>query len=100
MPKIPTITPPNRLCRRPLVAGIITLLAFASTFRRLEAEQSKPLRIGGTGMALATMRQIGQALTATYPAATVRVLPSLGTGGGLAAVAAGAIDLAVSARAL
>ena len=34
------------------------------------------------------------------PTTTVKVLPSLGTGGGLAAVAAGAIDLAVAARAL
>ena len=34
------------------------------------------------------------------PPATVKVLPSLGTGGGLAAVAAGAIDLALAARPL
>ena len=58
------------------------------------------MRIGGTGMALAAMRQIGDAFTATQPHTTVKVLPSLGTGGGLAAVAAGAIDVAVAARGL
>jgi phosphate transport system substrate-binding protein len=58
------------------------------------------LRIGGTGMALAAMRQIGDAFTAARPQTTVTILPSLGTGGGLAAVAAGAIDVAVAARGL
>ena len=58
------------------------------------------LRIGGTGMALAAMRQIGDASRRCTRTATVKVLPSLGTGGGLAAVAAGAIDLALAARAL
>ena len=58
------------------------------------------MRIGGTGMALAAMRQIGDAFTAAQPHTTVKILPSLGTGGGLAAVAAGAIDVAVAARGL
>lgn len=58
------------------------------------------VRIGGTGMALATMRVIGQDFTAGEPGTTVDVMPSLGTSGGLSALAAGAIDLALSARPL
>jgi phosphate transport system substrate-binding protein len=46
------------------------------------------------------MRQIGDAFTATQPQTAVKILPSLGTSGGLAAVAAGAIDIAVAARGL
>jgi phosphate transport system substrate-binding protein len=62
--------------------------------------QQSPFQIGGTGMALAAIRQIADAFTAGTPGVTVTVLPSLGTGGGLAAVAAGAIDLALAARPL
>jgi phosphate transport system substrate-binding protein len=51
-------------------------------------------------MALAAMRQIGDAFTATQLQTTVKMRPSLGTGGGLAAVTAGAIDVAVAARTL
>jgi phosphate transport system substrate-binding protein len=64
------------------------------------AVEPSQLRIGGTGMALATMRQLGSAFTAMHPDVDVKVLPSLGTGGGLSAVAAGAIELALSAREL
>jgi phosphate transport system substrate-binding protein len=78
-----------------VAAAFTTLPLFA---HHSSAAASTQLRIGGTGMALATMRQIGSAFTGTNPDAVVKVLPSLGTSGGLSAVAAGAIELAVSAR--
>lgn len=101
------IDPPSR---RAAVAGAVqrralltraaaTVLAAAPLLAR-QAAAGTQLRIGGTGMALATMREIGTAFTATNPEVAVTVLPSLGTGGGLNAVAAGAIELALSARAL
>lgn len=64
------------------------------------ARAAARLRIGGTGMALAAMRQVADAFTAGTPGAEFEILPSLGTGGGLAAVAAGAIELSLSARPL
>ena len=86
--------------RRDALAGIAALaVSMRGSPRRVAAGEPAPLRIGGTGMALAAMRQIGDAFTAAQPQTTVTVLPSLGTGGGLAAVAAGAIDVAVAARA-
>ncbi|NVO17587.1 MAG: hypothetical protein HXX10_26460 [Rhodoplanes sp.] len=57
-----------------------------------------PLRIGGTGMALAAMRQIGDSLRTAAPDIRVEVMPSLGTPGGLRALAARAIDIAVAGR--
>lgn len=101
------IDPPSR---RAAVAGAVqrralltraaaTVLAAAPLLAR-QAAAGTQLRIGGTGMALATMREIVTAFTATNPEVAVTVLPSLGTGGGLNAVAAGAIELALSARAL
>jgi phosphate transport system substrate-binding protein len=58
------------------------------------------LRIGGTGAALGTMRLLGEAFRKTHPHAEVEVLPSLGSPGGIRAVLAGAIAVAVSSRPL
>jgi phosphate transport system substrate-binding protein len=88
--------------RRDAMVGVATLAVSMSivSSRHVAAEEPLALRIGGTGMALAAMRQIGDAFTATQPHTIVKVLPSLGTGGGLAAVTAGGIDVAVAARGL
>lgn len=96
------VTLTGSLPRRDAMAGVAALavsMAIASS-RHVAAAEPVPLRIGGTGMALAAMRHIADAFTAAQPETTVNVLPSLGSGGGLAAVAAGAVDIAVSARAL
>jgi len=82
------------------MAVTIGFLAAAGRSGRAWAGLPAPLRIGGTGMALAAMKQLGEAFTAMPAGTSVTVLPSLGTGGGLAAAAAGAIDLALAARAL
>lgn len=59
------------------------------------------LRMGGTGSALVLLERLGAAFAADGGNAdSVSVLPSLGSGGGVAAARDGAIDLAVSARAL
>lgn len=58
------------------------------------------VRIGGTGMALAAMQQLGDSLSATDRQVRVEVLPSLGTPGGLRALSEGAIDVAVAGRPL
>ncbi len=57
-------------------------------------------KIGGTGAALATMAIVGNAYSATRTDVTVRVLPSLGSGGGIRALQAGSLDLSLSARPL
>jgi phosphate transport system substrate-binding protein len=92
---------PRTLRRRATIAAIAATGASALIGSPSCASVPEPdlLRIGGTGMALATMRQIGNAFVGAQPDMAVRVLPSLGTGGGVAAVAAAAIELAVAARA-
>lgn len=70
------------------------VLAAANTAR------AEDLEIGGTGAALGTMRVLLEAFTKTEPEVSGKVLPSLGSGGGIKALASGAIDLAVSARPL
>ena len=58
------------------------------------------VRIGGTGIALAALQEVGAGLTAAEPGVQVEILPSMGTPGGIKALIAGAIDIAVAARAL
>jgi phosphate transport system substrate-binding protein len=58
------------------------------------------LTIGGTGSALPSMKILGEAFKELHPRVTVKVLPSLGSTGGIKAVAQKAIDLGISSRVL
>jgi len=58
------------------------------------------LRATGTGTALGAMRRLSTAFEKANPGHKLQLLPSLGSSGALKAVADGAIDLALSGRAL
>ena len=62
--------------------------------------QAQELRIGGTGAALGTMRLLAQAYAQSHPDARITVLPSMGSGGGIKALLADAVQIAVSSRPL
>lgn len=62
--------------------------------------RAEEIRIGGTGSALATMQLLGEAYARTRPGTQINVLPSLGSGGGIKAVLAGVIQIAVTSRPL
>lgn len=81
------------ILRRTLSAGLLV----TSLLVPVAAEE---LRIGGTGTALGTMRLLGEAWTRQQAITKVTVLRSLGSGGGIKAVLAGQVDLAVSSRPL
>ncbi|MCB1463011.1 MAG: substrate-binding domain-containing protein [Nitratireductor sp.] len=84
-------------------AAIVVALAAASfpTASRAQTDQAgSTLRIGGTGSALGAMHLLAQAFMKTHPDVHVSILPSLGSGGGIKALAAGKINIAVSARPL
>ncbi len=59
---------------------------------------AKELIIGGSGADLGTMRQVAEAFTKQNPEISVNVLPSLGSGGGVKAVAKGRIDIGLISR--
>lgn len=61
---------------------------------------AEELRIGGTGTGLGTMQLLGQVWRKNQPDTKVTVLRSLGSGGGIKAVLAGQVDVAVSSRPL
>lgn len=79
----------------PLSAGAALALALWT----LPAAAADVLRVGGTGGAAATLAHLGRSFTQRTGIA-VEVVPSLGSSGGIAAVADGVLDLAVSGRPL
>ncbi len=64
------------------------------------AEEAVTLRVGGTGASLGLLRALGEEFSRRQPDVRVVVEPNLGSRGAIAAVAAKALDLGVSSRAL
>lgn len=62
------------------------------------SEESKDLIIGGTGSALCTMQKLADGFKKANPETQVKVLPSLGSGGGIKALMAGSLTVSVSSR--
>lgn len=58
------------------------------------------IKVGGTGAGLGLMQILGEAFTRQHPDATISVMPSMGSGGGIKAVQAGVLDLGISSRPL
>ncbi|WP_037446123.1 PstS family phosphate ABC transporter substrate-binding protein [Skermanella stibiiresistens] len=84
-----------------LFAGLLAsavLLGCSTTASPAFANET--IRIGGTGAALAAMRILGAEFAKLDPTVEVEVLPSLGTAGGIEALAEGVIDIGLAARAL
>ncbi len=81
------------------MAVLLVLLAISVAPLPARAADSL-LRIAGTGASLALMVHLGGAFRAENPQTAIEVLPSMGSGGAIRALADGAIDLAVSARPL
>ena len=94
--------------KRPAFFSKLTILiligligSLATTGRPASAaDAAKTIRIGGTGVALATMRTLGDSFRERHPGVDVKVFPSLGSSGGVAALRNGDIDIAVVSKIL
>ena len=84
------------------VSLVIALAALASApFGAVaQAHHPKGLLIGGTGTALGGMQLVANEFKKSHPNVKVTILPSLGSGGGIRALLAHKIGIAVSARPL
>ena len=60
------------------------------------ANAAETIKIGGTGSALGDMTRLAEAYMRANPDTKVVVLPSLGSAGGIKALRAGAIDIALT----
>jgi phosphate transport system substrate-binding protein len=58
------------------------------------------VRIGGTGSGLGVMKILAEAFEKSHTGIKIKVLPNLGSSGGIKALLNGALDVAISARAL
>jgi phosphate transport system substrate-binding protein len=74
------------------------VLTFCLVNLPARGEESQTLRIGGTGSALTTMRLLGDAFTSQNINISVKILPPIGTQGGIIALQEGALDLALVAQ--
>ena len=75
------------------IALILSCLAGAAWAGPVGAET---IRVGGTGGPLEAMRLAGEAFQKTHPETNVAIVPGLGSRGGIKALQAGAVDVAVS----
>ena len=84
--------------------NIMTVILFALTVNTpnfaLANQNDKILKIGGTGAALGGMKLLAKAFKNTIQILKSKSCPAWEAGGGLKALAAGAIDIAVTARSL
>ena len=78
------------------VATMIVCLIFGPAFAR----EQTTLVAGGTGSGLGILKVLGKHYSTLHPEMTINVSPSLGSTGGIRALQAGAIDLAISSRSL
>lgn len=74
--------------------AIMTVLAFLAP--AVFAEET--IRVSGTGAAIGGMKHLGDAFGKKHPGVKVNVFSSLGSTGGIKALTAGKLDIAVSAR--
>ena len=90
----------SRSTRRSIISGIIgaTLLVALAGWSPSAVAGPATLRIGGTGGALGGMQLLADAFMRSHPDVEIQILPSLGSGGGIRALRAGAIDIALSSR--
>ena len=64
------------------------------------AAVGETVKLGGTGTGLGTMQMLAERLRNADPQFSLGIVPNLGSSGGLKALAAGAIDIAVTSRPL
>jgi phosphate transport system substrate-binding protein len=84
--------------RRALRLGRACAVALALLLGSPGVTADEVIRVGGTGSALGAMRLLGEAFTAGNPGIRIATVANLGSGGGIQAVVAGAIGLAVTSR--
>lgn len=75
-------------------------ILFSLSFILPQASAGQVLTVGGVGSSLGFAKVLARAFENNYPGINVKVLPSLGSTGGIKAVTSGAIDLGLSGRPL
>lgn len=85
---------------RLIVSSMVALFILLSASCLIAADLKGTIKIGGTGTALGSFKELAGAFKEIHPDVNIVVLPSLGSGGGIKAVNDGAIDIGLSSRLL
>jgi phosphate transport system substrate-binding protein len=80
--------------------GLFSAISASPLLPRQASGGEVVLRLGGTGGGLGLQRILVEAYRASTPQVDAKILPSLGSAGGIRALAEGALDLAFSGRPL
>jgi phosphate transport system substrate-binding protein len=84
-----------------LVAAVFVWMVWGLGLLPATAHAENPeVMIGGSGSALQTIKFLAAAFEKTHPRVKIRVVPSLGSSGGIRAALHGVLDIAISARPL
>ncbi|MBI5075919.1 MAG: substrate-binding domain-containing protein [Nitrospirae bacterium] len=67
---------------------------------RLSAAHPETIKIGGTGGAIGSMKELALAYQKRHPGTVIRIIPHMGTRGGIKAVLDGALDIGLAGRKL
>ena len=79
---------------------VLAACVFAGSMPPSSALAAEVIKIGGTGCGLGIMKKLGEAFEKKYRGTKVQVVPSLGSKGGIKAVAKDAVDIGISSRPL
>jgi phosphate transport system substrate-binding protein len=82
------------------VRAALAVIVAASIAPAAARAGEKPLRVGGTGSAIAAFQRLGETFLASPGGLPLDVFPSLGSTGALRALAEGALDVAIVGRPL
>ena len=88
----------NNITRRFMAVSLLFSVVFMTLLPMAHAGEE--LKLGGSGSCLGTMRLLAEQFQKTHPDVRITVVPSLGSSGGIKAVAAGALDIGLSGRPL
>ncbi len=89
-----------RSSRQSLVNFCFTVAALCGVTTMAQAAPDLEIRAGGTGGGLGAMHVLAQEYAKIAPNVNVSIAPSLGSSGGIQALRAGALDLALTGRPL
>lgn len=83
-----------------IIAGLLACLVSAGPAVVSAPAHQETIRVGGTGAALGPLRKLSASFKDRAGGVTVEIAPSMGSSGGIRAVAEGALDIGLSSRRL
>ena len=82
-----------------LIPTLLIVTIMSATFSTTVRAEGV-VRVGGAGSGLGVMKILAEAFEKSHPETKIKIMPNLGSSGGIKALLHGAVDVAISGRAL